>query len=179
MAIYHLTVKIIGRSKGKNVVASIAYRRAAKLFCEREQKHFDYRKKPNVIYSEIMAPHDAPQWALDLAGNKHSLPADILNALKTQSHFSNLSQFDFSEIKKLGDHLNSQVLWNKVEASEKRCDSQLAREVEFALPVELDIGQNLNLAREYIQNEFVSRGMIADWSVHWDAGNPHETRWPR
>src|SRR6516225_2933585 len=33
--------------------------------------------------------------------------------------------------------LNRQVLWNAVEASEKRSDAQLARDVEFALPHEL------------------------------------------
>ncbi|MDP9352701.1 MAG: MobA/MobL family protein [Chloroflexota bacterium] len=34
-----------------------------------------------------------------------------------------------------------QDLWNRVEASERRCDSQVARELNVALPEELDRGR--------------------------------------
>jgi Ti-type conjugative transfer relaxase TraA len=61
-----------------------------------------------------------------------------------------------------------QVLWNEVEALEKRKDAQLAREVEFAIPRELSQAQGVDLARGFIQREFVSRGMVADFNVHWD-----------
>ncbi|RVD21309.1 MobQ family relaxase, partial [Mesorhizobium sp. M4B.F.Ca.ET.017.02.2.1] len=59
-------------------------------------------------------------------------------------------------------------LWNDVEAFELRKDAQLAREVEFALPRELSQGQGIELARDFVQAEFVSRGMVADLNVHWD-----------
>ncbi|WP_316179282.1 Ti-type conjugative transfer relaxase TraA [Bradyrhizobium sp. SZCCHNRI1009] len=59
-------------------------------------------------------------------------------------------------------------LWNNVEASEVRKDAQLAREVEFALPRELSEAQGIELAREFVQGEFVGLGMIADLNVHWD-----------
>lgn len=59
-------------------------------------------------------------------------------------------------------------LWNAVEASEKRKDAQLAREFNFSLPKELTLEQNIALAREFVQNEFVSRGMVADLCVHND-----------
>lgn len=61
-------------------------------------------------------------------------------------------------------------LWNAVEAAEKRKDAQLSREVEFAIPRELDQAEGIRLAREFIQREFVDRGMIADLNVHWDIG---------
>jgi ATP-dependent exoDNAse (exonuclease V) alpha subunit len=64
-------------------------------------------------------------------------------------------------------------LWNLVEASEKRIDAQVAREVEFALPIELNQEQAIQLAREFIRDQFVLRGMVADWSVHWEENNPH------
>jgi Ti-type conjugative transfer relaxase TraA len=68
----------------------------------------------------------------------------------------------------------SQDFWNIVEESEKRKDAQLCREVEFSLPVELTKEQGIALAKEYIQDQFVSLGMVADWSVHWDnPDNPH------
>ena len=65
---------------------------------------------------------------------------------------------------------NREVLWNEVEALEKRKDAQLAREVEFAIPRELDQAQGIALARDFVEREFVARGMVADLNVHWDIG---------
>ncbi len=62
------------------------------------------------------------------------------------------------------------TLWNEVEATEKRKDAQLAREVEFSIPREMDKAQGIELARDFVQAEFVERGMIADLNVHWDIG---------
>jgi Ti-type conjugative transfer relaxase TraA len=61
-------------------------------------------------------------------------------------------------------------LWNAVESAEKRKDAQLAREVEFAIPRELDKAQGIELARDFVQTEFVGPGMIADLNIHWDIG---------
>jgi Ti-type conjugative transfer relaxase TraA len=67
-----------------------------------------------------------------------------------------------------------QTLWNTVEATEKRKDAQLAREIEIGLPVELKHNENVELMREYAKSQFVSKGMIADFSIHEDdANNPH------
>jgi Ti-type conjugative transfer relaxase TraA len=62
-------------------------------------------------------------------------------------------------------------LWNHVEAVELRKDAQLAREIEFAIPREMTEGQGIELARDFVQREFVDRGMIADLNVHWDIGS--------
>jgi Ti-type conjugative transfer relaxase TraA len=61
-------------------------------------------------------------------------------------------------------------LWNDVESFEKRKDAQLCREVEFALPREMTERQGVELARDFVQAEFVDQGMIADVNVHWDIG---------
>ncbi|WP_371345528.1 Ti-type conjugative transfer relaxase TraA [Ancylobacter sp. IITR112] len=61
-------------------------------------------------------------------------------------------------------------LWNDVEAFELRKDAQLAREVEFALPREMNHAQGIALARDFVQSEFVDLGMVADLNVHWDRG---------
>ncbi|AJA07016.1 conjugal transfer protein TraA [Sphingopyxis fribergensis] len=61
-------------------------------------------------------------------------------------------------------------LWNDVEAAEIRKDAQLAREIEFAIPREMTEKQGIELARDFVQSEFVDRGMIADLNVHWDIG---------
>ena len=69
------------------------------------------------------------------------------------------------------EHLRDRsVLWNEVEAVEKRKDAQLAREVEFSIPREMTKEQGIALARDFVEREFVARGMIADVNVHWDVG---------
>ncbi|MDP3673619.1 MAG: Ti-type conjugative transfer relaxase TraA [Novosphingobium sp.] len=69
------------------------------------------------------------------------------------------------------EHLaDRERLWNQVEAGEKRIDAQLAREIEFAIPRELDQAEGIGLSRDFVRAEFVDRGMIADLNVHWDIG---------
>ncbi|MBQ7447559.1 MAG: MobA/MobL family protein [Eubacterium sp.] len=58
------------------------------------------------------------------------------------------------------------TLWNSVEAAEPNWNSQLARRLEIALPIELSMEQRIVLLREYIMEQFVEKGMIADLAVH-------------
>lgn len=65
-------------------------------------------------------------------------------------------------------------LWNEVEKAEKSIDAQLCREVEVALPTELTPEQQKELVRDYVKDNFVDRGMIADVAIHDKGdGNPH------
>lgn len=57
-------------------------------------------------------------------------------------------------------------LWNAVEKGEKRSDAQLAREMNVALPHELTDEQRLELVRGFVDSQFVSRGMVADFAIH-------------
>jgi Ti-type conjugative transfer relaxase TraA len=67
-----------------------------------------------------------------------------------------------------------EMLWNRVEAGERRKDSQLARAIEIGLPVELSHAESVALVRDYIAQEFVSKGMIADFSIRRnDPNNPY------
>ena len=65
------------------------------------------------------------------------------------------------------------ILWNSVEQIEKSKDSQLARDLEISLPIELSKCEQIELARAYIRDTFVSAGMCADFSFHDKEGNPH------
>lgn len=67
-------------------------------------------------------------------------------------------------------------LWNAVEAAEKRKDAQLSREVEFAIPREMNKSQGIVLARDFVNTEFVEKGMIADLNVHWDIGKDGQAK---
>ncbi len=65
------------------------------------------------------------------------------------------------------------TLWNGVERAEKRKDAQLMREVEIALPMEINDSEKIRLVREFCQQNFVSRGMVADFCIHNAPNNPH------
>jgi Ti-type conjugative transfer relaxase TraA len=68
------------------------------------------------------------------------------------------------------------ALWNEVEVTERRRDAQLARDVEIALPRELSRAEAVALARDFVGQEFVSRGMVADLNVHWGMGRDGEAQ---
>ena len=66
------------------------------------------------------------------------------------------------------------TLWNSVEEVEKSATSQLAREIEVALPVELSRAEQLALVRAFVKDNFVDAGMCADFALHDKGdGNPH------
>ena len=135
VAIYHLSVKIIGRSSSRNAVAAAAYRAATELYDDRLREVHDKFTQAPVVHSEIMLPHSAPDYLLD-----------------------------------------RETLWNKVEAREVRRDARLAREIEVALPRELDKPEAIRLVRDFVQEQFVSRGMIADLNVHWGSATDGESQ---
>src|SRR6202166_1693525 len=66
-----------------------------------------------------------------------------------------------------------EALWNAVQASACRKDSRLARLTEVGLPIELSSEERLALVRDYVAEEFVAQGMIADFCVRGDPNNPH------
>lgn len=133
MAIYHLSLKTISRSKGQSAVASAAYRSGSKLKDRETGETKDFTKKHGVAYSEIQLPAQAP------------------------AKFTDREEF-----------------WNAVEEKESKSNSQLAREVELALPSELKRPTQIKLVHDYVQTNFVDRGMCADWSIHdKEDGNPH------
>ena len=70
--------------------------------------------------------------------------------------------------------LNRENLWNAVEQAETAKDSRLARQFIMALPVELDLYQQIFLVMEYVRENFVQEGMCADVCIHNnDPNNPH------
>ena len=69
---------------------------------------------------------------------------------------------------------NREELWNKVEEVERRKDSQLAREIEVSIPVELNDKEKLKLVRDFVTEQFVNKGMVADVAFHnLKTHNPH------
>ena len=160
-AIYHLQVKIIGRGSGRSAVGAAAYRSGEKLqavahsayqsgnklYAEGDSITHDYTRKGGVVYSEIVLP----QKEILLAAERNLRP----NAEIQNQPYNAPPEF-----------ADRETLWNTAEAKEKRCDARLAREVEVALQVEFTLQEQKEILREYIQENFVSKGMIADFSIH-------------
>lgn len=65
MAIYHCSVKIIGRSKSKSVIAAAAYRAGEKLYDRETGLTHDFTHKGGVVHREILLPDHAPEVYVD------------------------------------------------------------------------------------------------------------------
>lgn len=133
MAIYHLSIKVIGRSHGRSAVSAAAYRSGEKLLDHESGILHDYTRKGGVIMSEILLPENAPR-----------------------------------------EYADRENLWNEVHTIEKSANAQLAREIEIALPNEISREDQIQCVREYINDNFINAGMVADWALHDKGdGNPH------
>ena len=77
------------------------------------------------------------------------------------------------------EYADRQTLWNAVEKAEPHPKAQLAYSYDIALQNELTMEENIALARRFLLDQFVSRGMIVDYAIHApepkDGGisNPH------
>src|SRR5699024_4229835 len=70
--------------------------------------------------------------------------------------------------------LDRERLWNEVERFENRDNARLARSILMALPNDMTEEQQLELTREYVKENFVDEGMVADVAIHRDdVNNPH------
>jgi len=71
------------------------------------------------------------------------------------------------------------TLWNAVEKAERGKKAQLAYSFDIALQNEFSMEENIALVRQFVSEQLVSRGMIADFAIHQpdkkDGGipNPH------
>ena len=77
------------------------------------------------------------------------------------------------------EYADRQTLWNAVEKAERGKKAQLAYSFDIALQNEFSMQENIGLARQFLLEQFVGRGMVVDFAVHSpdkeDGGisNPH------
>ena len=64
------------------------------------------------------------------------------------------------------EYADRATLWNAVELSEKGQKSQLARMLKASLPNEWSYELAEEVVRDYVQRNFVDKGMCADWAIH-------------
>jgi hypothetical protein len=65
--LYHCSVKNVGRTNGRSIVAAAAYRSGERLADERTGETADYRARGGVVDTFILTRDDAPAWAHDRA----------------------------------------------------------------------------------------------------------------
>jgi hypothetical protein len=149
VAIFYMDVKIIGRSSGRSATGAAAYRAGEKLHSIAHASYQSGEKIQGKKGKGDKVTHDYTK----KGGVVHS---EILLPDNAPPEYA-----------------DRETLWNAVEASEKRKDAQLAREIIVALPRELSLQEQIEVVRTYVQGNFVSRGMIADFAIHDNEGNPH------
>jgi len=71
------------------------------------------------------------------------------------------------------EYQNRSVLWNAIEKSETTIKSRTAREIEIALPNELNLREQVKLVEQYVKDNFIDQGMCADISIHSGHKNEH------
>ena len=59
-----------------------------------------------------------------------------------------------------------ETLWNAVEKVERGKKAQLAYSFDIALQNEFSMEENIDLARQFLLDNFVSRGMVVDFAIH-------------
>ncbi|MEW5847135.1 MAG: MobA/MobL family protein [Bacteroidota bacterium] len=130
MAIYHLHVKVLTRSKGHSAIKASAYRSGTKLKTL-DGTTVDYSNRKDIITLPIYG-NNLPDWATE-----------------------------------------RQTLWESIERAEKRKDARLAREIEFALPIELSEREKLDCVETMSKVFWDSFHIPVDVVIHNKPDNPH------
>ena len=166
MAIFHYTIKIVGRSKGKSVISASAYLNGDVMKNEETGRISYYTFKKEVVYTSLMMCENAPpEWQI--------VPEENIKRFQKSVRYKR-SEDKEAALEKFKITFQKQRLWNEVLKIEKNADAQLGRSFEFALPKEWSRQEQIQYTTDYIQKTFVDRGMCADWSIHDKGdGNPH------
>lgn len=152
MAIYSLNLGFISRSEGRSSVGFSAYISGGRCTDERTGNSFNYSHKNEVIAGRVLAPGGAPSWALDRS-----------------TLWNQVEQFEdqIADLRFRGGE-KSQA------AKEKFLNSaQTAQTVMGALPLELNSEQWESCVKAFLKDRFVSRGLVVEYAIHDDKGNPH------
>ena len=166
MAIFHFTVKIVGRSKGKSIIAASAYLNGDVMKSEETGKVSYYTSKKEVVYTSLMMCENAPQeWM--------NVPDENIKRFQKSIRYQRAEDKEVA-LEKFKVTFRKQRLWNEVLKVEKSANAQLGRSFEFSLPKEWSRQEQISCTTDFIQKNFVAKGMCADWSIHDKGdGNPH------
>jgi len=127
-----------------------------------------------VTYHTRRQGHSAVEAAAYRSANQlHDERIDVLYNYENRTKTLGIESFIMLPEGPDEKYLNREYLWNKVEAAELRKDSQLAKDYVIALPKELPKYLQIDITKQYVDEQFVSRGIPADVSMHFEDENPH------
>ena len=136
-------ILIVSRSTGWSAVSAAAYRAGEKLRCDRDDLTHDNSIGAAAYRSgEKLGEYDYTR-------KKGVVHTEIMLPENAPKKFQDRA-----------------TLWNAVDKSEKRKDAQMARDIDVALPVEFNHREQIDTVREYVRENFVDKGMIADFAIH-------------
>lgn len=159
MAIYSLNLGFISRSAGRSAVGFSAYISGSHQEDHRTGVVYDYGCKNDVIMSRVLAPEGAPAWAKN-----------------SSTLWNKAEQFEdeWGTLRFRGDARNEEKNQKSLEAREQFLSStQVAQTIMGAIPIEFSIMEAEACVEEFLKGRFVSRGLVVEYAIHWDRGNPH------
>ena len=125
-----------------------------------------YTSKKEVVYASLMMCENAPpEWM--------NVPDENIKRFQKSIRYQRAEDKE-AALEKFKIVFRKQRLWNEVLKVEKGANAQLGRSFEFSLPKEWSRMEQIEYATDFIQRNFVAKGMCADWSIHDKGdGNPH------
>ena len=143
MAIFHYTIKIVGRSKGKSVISASAYLNGDVMKNEETGRISYYTSKKEVVYTSLMMCENAPpEWQI--------VPEENIKRFQKSVRYKR-SEDKEAALEKFKITFQKQRLWNEVLKIEKSADAQLGRSFEFALPKEWSRQEQIQYTADYIK----------------------------
>lgn len=95
-----------------------------------------FSNKGDVVETWVQAARHAPDWITAIAAESNPSPAQ------------------------------REALWNWAEAQEIARDGRPARALQMALPRELPYEENRRIVRQYVHEQFIRHGLVADIAIH-------------
>ncbi len=149
----------ISRKGGRSATAHSAYIGCTKLEEARTGLVFDYSRKQGLVHQGILAPHGCPEWVYD-----------------RQKLWTAVESFeDHIAHTRFRGHQDPEKNEKSLKAKEMYLETcKTAFMAVFALPLEIKTPQHqIDLSERIVKACFVQKGLIADFAIHGDEGNPH------
>lgn len=64
------------------------------------------------------------------------------------------------------NRMDREEFWNKAQRAEKQANGRYGKELEFSLPRELDREKQIEIAKKFLQENFVDKGYVVDMNLH-------------
>ena len=138
MAIEFIKIGAMSRSNGANALEASAYRSNSKLYDSSIGQTFDYTKKQDCVYTNIILPETAFNQNINVSNHPYNDREKLWNAVEEKENSHN-----------------------------RRDSARVGYEIIAALPKELSLKDNIKLINEFMYDNYVSKYNVAvDICIH-------------